>query len=137
MSDTTAASSEPVFIEPGGGREFPNPLPHLSMDFPGLLKLSGRRTSGVFMVFELSEPPGEGPPPHIHDDFTESFFILEGAFEFTVGDRIVMADQGAFLFVPRGVAHGYRNVGTTVARYVGIIAPPPTDLAAQTRLADA
>lgn len=135
MSDTSPSMGEPVVLQPGEGRPFPNPLPEVGMDFPGLLKLSGRRTDRAFMVAEMCEPPGKGPPPHIHDDFSECFYILDGTWEFRVGDETISAEAGAFLFVPRGVVHAYRNVGSTPARYLGIVAPPPTDLYAQTRLA--
>lgn len=89
------------------------------------------------MVAELPMPPGEGPDPHIHDELAESFFVIEGTFEFRIGDRTVRAEPGAFLYAPRGVVHGFRNVGTTVARLLSIVAPPVVDLSAQTRPADA
>jgi mannose-6-phosphate isomerase-like protein (cupin superfamily) len=43
--------------------------------------------------------------PHLHRDLEESFYVLEGTFGFTLGDRDVEAEQGAFVLVPRETPH--------------------------------
>jgi len=35
--------------------------------------------------------------------------VLDGAFRFKVGDSVVVAETGTFLFVPRGTAHTWTN----------------------------
>ena len=49
--------------------------------------------------------------------------MLEGEVEFLVGDRWVRAGVGASLFGPRGVAHTFRNVGSTPSRELATISP--------------
>jgi len=35
----------------------------------------------------------------------ESFFVLDGSFTFSVGDRAIEATPGMYILVPRGTAH--------------------------------
>ena len=60
--------------------------------------------------------PGAGPPDHVHFKQDEMFYVLEGTFEFAIGDQIATAGPGTLIFVPRTVVHRFRNVGTTRAR---------------------
>ena len=50
---------------------------------------------------------GAGPwtVPHGHRGFEESFFILDGAFSFTVGEETTEATAGMYLLVPRDTKH--------------------------------
>lgn len=52
----------------------------------------------------------EGPwtVPHVHRRMEESFYVLEGTFAFTCGDRDVEAKEGALVRVPRGTPHVMR-----------------------------
>ena len=49
----------------------------------GGLRLSAEDTGGVLEAIEYSGP--ETPPPHIHRDHDELFYILEGSFKFILG----------------------------------------------------
>jgi quercetin dioxygenase-like cupin family protein len=51
---------------------------------------------------------GAGPwtVPHVHRGFEESFFILDGAFSFTIGESVTEATPGMYLLVPRDTQHG-------------------------------
>lgn len=53
---------------------------------------------------------GEGPNLHIHP-YDELFHILEGRAEFTVGDDIFIAEEGAMVIGPANIPHTYKNVG--------------------------
>ena len=64
-----------------------------------------------------------GPPPHIHHREDESFFVLEGEFEFVVGGQARRAKPGDFLTGPKGVPHFFRNVGQTPGRLLIICRP--------------
>ena len=66
---------------------------------------------------------GEGPPPHIHRDEEEAFYVLEGEMGVRVGDRVVRAAKGAFVLIPRGVVHTFWNVGPTPAKQLVIVSP--------------
>jgi len=67
-------------------------------------------TTGSFDQFELTAQPDHvGAPEHVHAEVEECFYVLNGAFRFTVGGNIVVAEPGTFLFVPRGTAHTWTN----------------------------
>lgn len=42
---------------------------------------------------------------HVHNGCEESFYVLEGSFTFTLGDREVEATAGDYVLVPRGTPH--------------------------------
>jgi quercetin dioxygenase-like cupin family protein len=87
------------------------------------IKVSSAETGGTCAVIEDVCPPQGGPPLHIHQWEDEAFYILEGEYEFRLGDRRMRAGKGAFAFLPRGVAHTFKNVGTTPGRHLTTIVP--------------
>lgn len=59
-------------------------------------------------------PPGQGPGLHAHHRTFETFFVLDGTFEFTVndaGDQKVLLNRWDTFSVPPGVCRAFRNVG--------------------------
>ena len=67
--------------------------------------------------------PHLGAPPHIHHQETEAFYVLEGTFEFVRDEGTVRAGAGDYVHIPRGVVHGFTNVGVAPARLLGIVTP--------------
>ena len=65
----------------------------------------------------------EGVDEHVHDDHVDSFYILEGEAEFTLGDETVRAGPGTFVAAPAGVVHGFRSVGDVDLRVLNVHAP--------------
>ncbi len=49
--------------------------------------------------------------------------MVEGELEFLVGGRTISADAGSVVDGPRGVARGFRNVGSAPSTMAVIIAP--------------
>jgi Cupin domain len=79
----------------------------------GRLRMSAAQTGRGFEVIELS---GAGkPPPHVHRERDELFYILEGSYSFVLGHEPVEAREGALVFVPRGTRHGFIAVPTSKA----------------------
>jgi quercetin dioxygenase-like cupin family protein len=75
-----------------------------------------------FAVVESAPPAGApGPPPHIHDDYDEAWYVLEGAIEFRIGDRVEQCGPGSLAFAPRGTVHGFRNPGPGDARMLVVM----------------
>ncbi len=63
-------------------------------------------------ILEFWCEPGFGPiEPHVHDDHTDSFYVLEGELELTIGDETVRAGPGMFFAAPPGVRHGFAIPG--------------------------
>ncbi len=69
------------------------------------LVVSARDTNGAFSVGEFRGAEGAWTIPHIHREHEEAFQVLEGSFDFLMGDREVEATQGSFVLVPRGTPH--------------------------------
>ena len=73
---------------------------------------------------EALVPPGGGPPPHIHTREDETFYLLEGAVEFLLGETTITAGPGDFVNVPRGTVHHIKNVGSELSLRMAIAMPP-------------
>ncbi|MDQ6948677.1 MAG: cupin domain-containing protein [Actinomycetota bacterium] len=80
------------------------------------------QTGGCFTVLEADEPPGFGPPLHIHDDAAEAFYVLEGEYLIFIEDHEHLCPAGSFVYVPPGVEHGFR-VGRVQSRKLNIYLP--------------
>jgi mannose-6-phosphate isomerase-like protein (cupin superfamily) len=106
-----------VGIYPDGGR---------SIWLLGMLvtfRAVSEETGGDDSLYELAVPPQLGALPHIHHRETEAFYVLDGEVEFLNSEHTVRAGVGKFVFIPRGVVHGFTNVGQEPARFLGIVTP--------------
>jgi len=79
-------------------------------------KVVGSDTGGACTVAELTAGPEMGPPPHIHRNNDETFYVLEGTFDFSLAGRPFSAGAGAFVYLPKGVIHTHRAGGGKSAR---------------------
>ncbi len=80
------------------------------------LKATSESTAGRLVLLENLTAPGGGPPPHIHTNEDEFFFVLDGAFEIRIGDELHEVGPGGFAYVPRGTVHNFRNTAETPSR---------------------
>jgi quercetin dioxygenase-like cupin family protein len=86
-------------------------------------KVDGDDTSGAFSVVEHPLKPGAATPPHTHAHEDEYSYVLEGKIGARIGDKVVEATPGMYVFKPRGVPHAFWNAGPEPARILEIIAP--------------
>ena len=102
---TDHPASHPQFLRDGGGDVLQfSPSERL------IWKATAATTAGAFDQFELTaDPDHAGAPEHVHDNVDEAFFVLDGAFQFKLGDEVLVAEAGTFVFVPRGINHTWRN----------------------------
>jgi mannose-6-phosphate isomerase-like protein (cupin superfamily) len=103
------ASAAPVILRPGQGR---------SIDlgtFAMSVKASAGDTDRAFTLLEADEPPGFGPPMHLHRDAAEAFYVLAGEYVIFVRDDEFVCPAGSFIYIPAGVPHGFR-VGSVPSR---------------------
>src|SRR6516165_8017560 len=101
---------KPIHTPTAGGRKV-NVL-----GIPMVIRIHGSDTGGVVSAVESHDLPGGGPPPHIHHREDETFQILEGEYEWTVGGKTFIAQKGATIFAPRGIPHTYRYLAQTPSR---------------------
>lgn len=74
-------------------------------------------------VFHERIGAGDRIPLHMHT-VEEVFFLDAGALEVTLGEERETIEPGAVVFIPAGVAHGFRNVGEGIARVHAVFPSP-------------
>jgi mannose-6-phosphate isomerase-like protein (cupin superfamily) len=84
----------------------------------------GEETGGGFSVLEHPMPPRAlAAPLHRHTREDEYSYVLEGRMGALLGDQVVIAETGDFVFKPRDQWHTFWNAGDEPARILEIIAP--------------
>lgn len=64
-------------------------------------------TDDRFLLLEARTVPGAEPPPHLHYDQDEVFYILEGEIEVYCMNQVWIAKPGEVVFLPRNQAHAF------------------------------
>ena len=54
------------------------------------IRLRGQQTQGAFALICSVTPPQGGVPSHVHSKEDETFIVLEGLYEFRVGDSVIL-----------------------------------------------
>jgi mannose-6-phosphate isomerase-like protein (cupin superfamily) len=94
---------------------------HRTIELAGLgittrVLLPAAATGGTVVLFEETTSPGAGPPLHVHELQAEFFRVMEGEYEFLIGEAHFLAGPDDTAFVPAGVPHAFRNRGATPGR---------------------
>jgi quercetin dioxygenase-like cupin family protein len=90
---------------------------------PTVFKLLAEQTGGRIAVFEEVVPPGGRTALHLHRTSDEVIHIISGEFTVRLGEVSQRVSAGAWVFVPRGTAHGWRNSGSEDGRAFFIFTP--------------
>ena len=77
----------------------------LGIDFT--VKASEVQVGSGTAFMEYVTLKGEEPPDHTHATEDEMFYVLEGALTFHCDDQTFDLEKGSFIFLPRGIRHGY------------------------------
>ena len=97
------------------------------LDLPGHAKATGDQTGGGFRLVEAVCPPGYASPLHIHYLEDEAAYVLEGRITFFTGRRQVEVVAGSYVYLPRGIAHGFRVASDAPARILCFTVPACPD----------
>src|SRR3954454_14975076 len=118
----TNMSWEPVVRQPGEGERILFRIGWMTF------KVSSALTDGHFIICETDLPPGANVEPHQHPE-AEVFYILDGQFEFHVGDMThpVSCGPGSFVSVPPHVPHAFGNSGHAAGQILGMMMPGGAD----------
>lgn len=109
---------EILVVPPAGGRRYE--LDAMRSRFLA----DGEETGDRYCVSEWWLEPGRtGPGPHAHEANEELFYVLEGTMTFQAGEELVDAAAGAFLRIPAGVVHDFRNRGDARAGVLNVFIP--------------
>ena len=80
------------------------------------IHLGAAETGGKYTMFTSVTLPGSGPPPHVHNNEDEWFFVLQGRAEFFRNGEWNEVPVGSAVFTPKGIVHAFRNAGDTPLR---------------------
>ncbi len=115
MTEQTQAL-DPVAISSGEGEA------RWWFDGLALIKATAAETGGLMTILEITEPPDNQGPLHVHHVEDEGFWILEGSATFEIGDETIEARAGDYLFGPRDIPHRY-TTGPDGCRMLFIFTP--------------
>ena len=111
----------PILVPPRGGEE-------LNVGGSQIFhKVNSKDTNGVFSVVEIVTPPEKGIDVHVHEREDELVYLLEGEIEVTLGNQKMKAVRGVMALLPRGIPHGFTNVGNKSSRLLDTILPGQFD----------
>lgn len=116
-----AFKQNPIVILPDGGDR----LNIAGGEF--IHKVKSVDTNNVFSVIEIITPPGKGVALHVHEKEDELVYLLQGEIEVTLGDQTMLAVPGVMALLPRGIPHGFTNVGDTPSIVIDTILPGDFD----------
>jgi mannose-6-phosphate isomerase-like protein (cupin superfamily) len=69
------------------------------------------------------EPNSDGPGAHLHEANDEVFYVLAGKPEILIGEQWVALEGGAFVLIPRGTMHDFRNPASEKAGLLNVFIP--------------
>jgi quercetin dioxygenase-like cupin family protein len=78
--------------------------------------LGAEHTGGAFSAVLAEVRPGDGPPPHLHRDREEYFFVVAGSYWLSVNGNESTIGPGTLVFVPRGTVHTFKNVSSGMGK---------------------
>lgn len=80
-------------------------------------------TGDRYTIVEIKTVPGAGAPPNHHAGEDESFFVLEGEFEFFVNGETKNVQCGDFVKIPEGAVHAFTCTGKRPGRLLCVNSP--------------
>jgi len=113
-----STSLGPIKVPPGAGHSF---------DFGGLgvqWKIDGRLTDQLFaVVHHPLAPRALAAPLHYHRKEDELSYVVTGRLGVLLGEEVIIAHPGTWVFKPRHQWHTFWNDGDEPCEIVEIISP--------------
>jgi mannose-6-phosphate isomerase-like protein (cupin superfamily) len=117
FSEESVMKTKPKIITPGGE----------AFDFGGLgvsWKIDGPSSGERFaIVHHPMAPHALAAPLHFHHNEDEYSYVLKGTLGALLGDEVVYAETGVWVFKPRKQWHTFWNAGETPCEIIEIISP--------------
>jgi mannose-6-phosphate isomerase-like protein (cupin superfamily) len=89
-----------------------------------VLKGTGASSDGMFFLSETTVEPGFlGPPPHVHRELHDLFYVLDGTLILRDGDETIAAGAGTLACFPPGTVHTFSNPGDESVRFLNFNTP--------------
>jgi quercetin dioxygenase-like cupin family protein len=110
------ALPEAVLMGPDDGERFAvGPLAIRSL-------VLGKLTGGAFETYDVRLGAAV-VDYHVHDRMDETIHVVEGSIEFFVDGKKFLKSAGSVAFIPRGMHHGFSNLGPEPARVLITFSP--------------
>ncbi|MBA3679853.1 MAG: cupin domain-containing protein [Bacteroidetes bacterium] len=80
-----------------------------------IFKVNLEQSDNAYSTILMIHPPLVGPALHMHPNGVETFFVIEGDYEFNLNGQLINAKKGDFVYIPKNVPHKYnsgKNGGT-------------------------
>ena len=107
-----------IVLPPSGGRRYEMGA------LAAVFKADAAETRERYSVSEWwLEPHADGPCAHARAANDEIFYVIEGSPELLVGQEWVALEKGAFVRVPAGVMHDFRNTTDGAAGILNVFIP--------------
>ena len=106
-------SNRQVLIRPGEGRSLPGII----------FKVHALDSGGPFSIVEHPYAPRVLIPPHVHAAVDQVSYVLEGTVGIRLGEEEFLAEKGAYVVKPRGIAHAHWNPTDQPARIMEVSTP--------------
>jgi quercetin dioxygenase-like cupin family protein len=88
------------------------------------IKATRENTDGRFFLSETTLAPDfPGPPPHIHDQLCDMFYVLEGTLTVLFEGTEHELGPGSFVCVAPGDVHTFRNDSGAPVRFLNFNVP--------------
>jgi quercetin dioxygenase-like cupin family protein len=78
-------------------------------------RVLGSQSSGLFELYDFTLDVCT-VDYHVHDTMDETISVHEGNIEFTIAGKKYPASAGSIAYIPRGIHHGFSNLGPGTAR---------------------
>lgn len=118
MGTASDRSRQIIALPPGGGRRYE------MGKLTALFKADEEETGAAYSVSEWILAPGQtGVGAHKHDQNDEIFVVLEGRPDILLGEDWCPQNPGAFVRIPQGVMHDFRNRTDAPARLLNVYLP--------------
>jgi len=111
------SASQHVFVMHGKGKIFDEKT---EVDE---LKLSATQTDGRYTIQDELWHPGYTIKPHYHKVHAETFYLISGKFEWTVGGETHLMTAGDLVYIPPKTVHSVRVIGAEDAHVLFIDQP--------------
>jgi len=84
---------------------------------------TSEQTAGAYAVVELTEMPGYKTAWHRHNNYEETFYVMEGVLTITIANETHELPAGSYILIPRGTPHAQGNFSAHPVRLLTTFTP--------------
>lgn len=87
-------------------------------------KITTHDTTGNYDLAVIETPAKvQGPPPHTHQSYNESFMVIDGEVQFFIDGEIKTLRAGEVIDIPPHTLHTFENVSNKPSKLINIHSP--------------